>query len=246
MAKGISSRNSLKALAYPVQTFIASWGAGERPSRPAGLQAVWPARYELAALRGEGILRERFFNALMAKIPLQLEADQQVALWHELVEQSGHITAWVQRLGIASALRREALMPENAGHESRKLYCVLLDALAQHAPEHLPWAVEKYFLHIWKLRFPDKPAPVARDATRAEIKRERLVRALRKQHAEAVEVKESFLAGDVSVSFALLIKRESVGRWEELLSVERPRLKTARLAAYDAALDTAASELPGA
>ena len=65
--------------------------------------------------------------------------------------------------------------------------------------------------------------------------RERLVRALRKAHKEAVEVKESFREEAGQVHFSLLAKRLSLNRWEELVTVERPRLKTARLAAYDAA-----------
>jgi hypothetical protein len=34
MSKGIASKNSLKALAYPVQQFIAGWGVREKPSAP--------------------------------------------------------------------------------------------------------------------------------------------------------------------------------------------------------------------
>ena len=69
--------------------------------------------------------------------------------------------------------------------------------------------------------------------------RERLLRALRKRHGEAVVVKESFRQEEHTVIFALLIKRKSKPRWDELCSVERPRLKTARLAGYDAALKLA-------
>ncbi len=234
MTKGIASRNSLKALAYPIQQFIVTWGAQERPGRSDSTGGLLPAPYELAALRGEGVLRGRFFTQLMAKLPVELDAEQQITLWRELVEDGGHITAWVQRLGVAKALRREAAMPKQINGESRKLYCLLLDTLASQAPELLPWAVEGYFWHVWRGRFPETSSSTSTpNTTQAEVLRERLIRALRKAHKEAVEVKESFREDAGQVNFSLLAKRASVGRWEELIRVERPRLKTARLAAYD-------------
>lgn len=237
MAKGIGSGHSLKALAHPIQQFLAGWGARERPATPSGHGATLPAPYELAALRGEGLLRQRFFGPFMAKLPVELDAGQQLAVWHTLVEDGGYITAWVQRLGIAKALRREAVVPEDSQRDARKLYCLLLDALGEHAPELLPWAVEGYFWHCWRERFPHAPAEADKPgATQAEVLRERLIRALRRRHAENVEVKESFRETGEVIQFALLVKRPSVGRWEEILSIERPRLKAARLAAYEAGL----------
>jgi len=43
----------------------------------------------------------------------------------------------------------------------------------------------------------------------------------------------------------LMVKRASVGHWDEWVRLERPRLKTARLAAYDAALLLAAANGSG-
>jgi aryl carrier-like protein len=239
MTKGIASRNSLKALAYPVQQFIAGWGAQERPARSDTNATDLPAPYALAALRGEGVLRVRFFRDFMAKLPVTLDAGQQIAVWQELIEEGGQITAWVQRLGIAKALRREAVLSADLGWESRKLYCLLLDTLASQAPELLPWAAEGYFWHVWKAQFPETPSVAQPNGTQAEVLRERLVRVLRKVHKEAVEVRESFREEAEQVQFALLAKRASLNRWEELVRVDRPRLKTARLAAYDEALSAA-------
>jgi hypothetical protein len=236
MSKGISSKNSLKALAHPVQRFITGWGAQERASHSDGTGSTLPAPYELAALRGEGILRERFFQHFMKKLPVELNAGQQISLWNDLVEDGGHVTAWVQRLGIAKALRREAVLPIHMTHESRKLYCLLLDTLANQAIELLPWAVEAYFWHVWRAQFPETTAVTKPNTTQAEVLRNRLVRALRKLHQETVEVKESFREDGEQVKFSLLAKRSTVNRWEELVQMDRPRLKTARLAAYDAAL----------
>ena len=236
MAKGIGSKNSLKALAHPLQQFLSGWGAHEKPSAPkpnATGHAPLPTPYELAALRGEGILRERFFNAFMAKLPVTLEASQQIATWQTLVEDGGHVTAWVERLGIAKALRREALVPLNTSHEARKLYTLFLYALHTQAPELLPWAAEGYFWHCWKQQFPDAPAkPENGSKASAEVLRERLLRALLKQHGNGVELKESFTQTVDAVHFALLWRTGLHEPWQTLHQVVRPRLKTARLFAY--------------
>jgi len=104
----------------------------------------------------------------------------------------------------------------------------------------ITWAVEGDFWHCWKAQFPAAgAAPAEKKTTDTDVLRERLLRALRKRHGEAVEVKESFRQDEDKVVFALLVKRKSTARWDELCVVERPRLKTARLAGYDAALKLA-------
>lgn len=233
MSKGIASRNSLKALAYPLQQFISSWGARERAFKMRGVGDDLPAPFALAALRGEAVLRQRFFKQFMEKLPVQLDAQQQIDLWQSLVEEGGQITAWVQRLGIAKALRREASISVDAAQVSRQLYCLLLDALDQNAPDLIAWAVDAYFWHCWKSRFPDAAIGDApKEKKDPEILREQLIRALRKHYQETVELKESFQQTPELVHFALLAKRVSTGQWEELIQLDRPRLKTARLAAY--------------
>jgi hypothetical protein len=187
-------------------------------------------------------LCSRFFGAFMARLPVELDAAQQLAAWRSLVEDGGFMTAWVQRLGIAKALRREALVPLSAHQEARKLYTLLLDALNTQAPELLPWAVEGYFWHCWKQQFPDAPvalgAPADKGKTSTEVQRERLLRALRKQHGNAVELKESFTQTDEAVRFGLLWRAGPHAPWQTLLpEVERPGLKTARAVAYDAAAE---------
>ncbi|MEN9671414.1 MAG: hypothetical protein RL018_1691 [Pseudomonadota bacterium] len=239
MAKGISSKNSLKALAYPLQQFIGSWGVREKPSAPLADthgQAALPAPYELAALRGEGILRLRFFSAFMDKVPVTLDADQQIAAWQALVEDGGHITAWVERLGVAKALRREAQIGAHANAQSRKLYAVLLDALQTQAPELLPWAVEGYFWHCWRQQFPSTAAGEDNNSNDTDVLRARLVRNLRKLHSNRVEIKESFTQSEEAVDFSVLWRKDQANPWQTLHHVNRPRLKTARLAAYAEAM----------
>jgi hypothetical protein len=236
MAKGISSKNSLKALAYPLQQFISGWGVREKPSAPkpntAG-RASLPAPYELAALRGEGILRERFFGAFMQKLPVALDASQQIAAWQSLVEDGGHITAWVERLGVAKALRREAQIGVHANTESRKLYSVLLDAIQAQSSELLPWAVEGYFWHCWKQQFPSTPNKQDGEGTTdTALQHTRLLRELRKRHGNGVEIKESFVQSSEAVDFSVLWRKDQAEPWQTLHQVSRPRLKTARLAAY--------------
>ena len=76
MTKGISSRNSLKALAFPIQKFLSGWGAQTKPGHALGPGSALPSPYELAALRGEAVLRERFFKHFMGKLPVTLDADR--------------------------------------------------------------------------------------------------------------------------------------------------------------------------
>ena len=60
------------------------------------------------------------------------------------------------------------------------------------------------------------------------------VRSKRQRHA--VAVRESFQPQGDQVRLALLFKTQAENQWRTLVEVERPRLKTARHAAYDAAL----------
>lgn len=74
--------------------------------------------------------------------------------------------------------------------------------------------------------------------TGTAVQREHLVRTLRKQHGNAVELKESFTQTDEAVRFGLLWRAGPQAPWQSLLpDVERPRLKTARAVAFDAAAE---------
>ncbi len=238
MTQGIPSKNNLKALALPLQQFISSWGLRERPSTPKAAtygHTGLPPPYELAALRGEGVLRERFFDHFIARLPVTLDAQQTIDAWQSLVEEGGYIVAWVERLGIAKALRREAVFPtldpKQIRHESRKLYALLIEALRQQAPELLPWAIEGYFWHCWKQQFPSTAKKVVTTSD-ADLQRAHLLLKLRKQHGNHTEIKESFVQLPDKVQFAVLWRKTASDPWETLHQVERPRLKTARLAAY--------------
>ena len=52
----------------------------------------------------------------MKNLPVALDDGQQITLWNDLVEDGGQVTAWVQRLGIAKALRRDAALPIHMTH----------------------------------------------------------------------------------------------------------------------------------
>ena len=197
--------------------------------------AAMPAPFMLAAIRGEGVLRERFFGYFITRLPIKLDAEQQLTLWDRLIENGGHINDWVQRLGVAQALRREAPLPEKNQHETRQLYALLLHALAEEQPHLLPLAADGFFYHLWRQQFPAQ-ATSQQVKTQAATLREQLTRALRKSHKQAVTVRESFRQQDNEVCFTLLCKIANNPNWQTLVEVKRPRLKTARRAAYDAAL----------
>jgi hypothetical protein len=71
------------------------------------------------------------------------------------------------------------------------------------------------------------------------MQREQLTLALRKRYGRGATVRESFQQQEGQVRFTLLLKAPPDHRWTPLIEVERPRLKTARQAAYDAALERA-------
>ena len=150
MAKGNSSSNSLKRIVHEVQQFVLGWSAVNLRKNNAAGAVSWPAPYQLAAIRGEAVLRRQFFDSFIPRLPYQADAAQQIALWQTLVEDDGIIVDYVNRVGIKSALKRETALPEHTHGEARILFCILLEALTQDNPALLVIAVDQLFLHYWK------------------------------------------------------------------------------------------------
>ena len=59
---------------------------------------------------------------------------------------------------------------------------------------------------------------------------------LRQLHKKPVEVKESFIEQEQQIVFSLKFRCQEYELWQTLLTLERPRLKAARIAAYEQAL----------
>lgn len=236
MSKGKSSGSAIKRIEHQITLFISSWNpAGNSKARNTTAHA-WPALLQLAALRGEAVLRLRFFDHFMPGLPIQHDAEQALALWHQLVETSGVIEDFVNRVGLATALKQEAALPEQAAQEARKLYGILCEALDRHAPELLQIGVDQLLEHQWKQQFSAQSAPTMRRKPTPADLRDQLTLALRRHHKTAAEIRESFVQNNDEVAFKILFRKTRNEPWAELVSLTRPRLTTARLAAFEAAL----------
>ena len=196
MSKGNSSANSLKRLVYLLNQFVLSWSEGNlRRNNSAGV-TVWPAPYQLAAIKGKAVLRRQFCDGFIPRLPYTADAAQQVQLWETLVNQSGALTDFINRIGIKAALRREAVLPEHSKDDTRMLYAVLCEALSSQAERDLlVVAVDQFMLHQWRQSFPSESAATKPRTPRKitpEALREQLTAKLRKRYKAPVEIRESF------------------------------------------------------
>lgn len=230
MTRQTGSVNRLKGIVAPLAAFAVAHPPGGA-SRRHGTSDL-PAPLRLAALRGEAVLRQRFFAL---PLPHAATADQWLDYWQRFVLDTGAIADLVRR----AHLHRAAGLGEapDAGDEATcfTLYCALLDSLAAQGNEALLHvAVEKFFVHLWRQQFPAQPVEQTTPTSPALL-RERLQRQLRRLLGPQAELKESFRQTPATVEFRLLALLPGQAP-RELVCVERPRLKPARLAAYEAAL----------
>lgn len=255
MSKGNSSANSLKRLVYLLNQFVLSWSEGNLRRNNSAGATVWPAPYQLAAIKGEAVLRRQFFDGFIPR-PYTPDAAQQLQLWETLVNQSGALTDFINRIGIKAALRREAVLPEDSKDDTRMLYAILCGALSSQAERDLlVVAVDQFMLHQWRQLFPGESAvPKPRTTRKAtpEALREQLTAKLRKHYKAPVEIRESFTeqpqaapSGDpasseksaaTEVTFKILYRKGKSEPWGTLVSLARPRVATARTAAFAAAM----------
>ena len=213
----------------------------------------WPALLQVAALRGEAVLRQRFFGAFIDKLPTQTEPAQALAYWQRFVEDGRHLHDLVQRVGLGAAVRAEAAITvsdTSAGPYSRALYCALLDQLdtasrstaadAGTCARLASLACEAFFTQLWLQQFPQAPSAVSAQGKDIEALRQRLQVALQRKHKNTgkdtkggASYRESFRTitqadGVDLIRFSLLAKLGNAP-WHSLVEVERPRLKTAKL-----------------
>lgn len=233
MTRQSGSVKRLKGIVAPLAAFAAAHPPGGSSRRRVGTNL--PAPLRLAALRGEAVLRLRFFGAFGRGLPHDPTPEQWLDYWQRFVLDRGAIADLVRRAGLHRAAGLDAAPDAGDDETCFVLYCALLDSLAAKANEPLlQVAVEKFFLHLWRQQFPDIPVERSRTADPALL-RARLEAALRGRW-QPVEVKESFIQEATKVEFRLLALRPGQPP-EELVCLERPRLKPARLAAYEAALE---------
>ena len=247
MARGIASANSLKRLVYQVGAFVQSWGGGYQRRNAAAGGKEYPAPYQLAAIQGEAVLRQQFFASFIKRLPYATDAAQQITLWNALVENSGQLEDFINRIGIKAALRREAVLPEHAKDDTRTLYAILCQAVFESGNRDLLIiTVDHFMLFQWRQLFPSEAiAQKKRNPTPEEL-REQLTTQLRKHHKTPVEIRESFVAleesgetteaAETGVAFKIRYRKTKNEPWETLVALTRPRVSTARSAAFAAAM----------
>ena len=235
MAKGKSSATALKRIIHQISLEVSAWRQHRRYGRfTVGAAEELPPLYQMAALRGAGLLLSRFFGEVLRKTGMEVEPQVWLDFWRDSVLNGGYLTDFINRTGWLALLSDSADIPALTPDMARQYYALLLDALAQSRPELLEEAVDAYFLHLWRQRFPAQVAPETQ--SEAEQLRHKLQMRLRRQSHLPVEVRESFDQQAEKVVFRLLHRCGPHDGWRELISLERPRLKTARLAAYEQAL----------
>lgn len=238
MAKGKASSRALKAIIYQLQIVIGAWQHQQPFKRwTIGASQELPPLYQIAALRGEGILLNRFFGSVLQQTRMEVNPIDWLGFWQDTVIDGGFLTDFINRLGWLKVLAASSDVPELTPHTARQYYCILLDALAQHHPHLLDNAVDDYFLHLWRQRFPVQ-ATNSKTQSASEQLRHRLTAQLRQSYKKPVEVKESFIEQHQQIVFSLKFRCQEDELWQTLLTLERSRLKAARIAAYEQALQS--------
>ena len=236
MAKGKASSHALKNITHQLAVTIGAWQGQQTFKRWAiGANHELPPFYQIAALRGDGILLSRFFGSVLQQTRMDINPVDWLSFWQDSVVNGGFLMDLLSRIGWLQVLAASSDIPELTPHTARQYYCILLDALAQHHPHLLDNAVDDYFLHLWRQRFPVQ-AITSKTQTASEQLRHKLTVQLRQLHKKPVEVKESFIEQEQQIVFSLKFRCQEYELWQTLLTLERPRLKAARIAAYEQAL----------
>lgn len=233
----MKSHGSTRRLGYITQQ-LQAYVALRMPvwrRRPAvGSDGSLPWLLQVAALRGEALLRLRFFDWCEAMDMGLTESRHQQTLWQALLVERGKVADLVRRMGLVKAVANQTALPDVNDELAYQLYCGLVDDLARQQNQHLlEIATDQLWLHYFRQLFPDTPVqhappddPVALRA-RAEV-------LLTRRTGQRAQIKESFTQSADSVCLHLRIKLD--GRWHNLPTVTASRLKPARLQAWQALL----------
>jgi len=234
MSHGRGSHRRLNHIVDPLAGYVNA--AIRRLRRPPARAANGlAAPFELAWLRGEAILRIRFFAYFESCFGID-EADRLLSLWQEFVVARGHIADLVRRIQLPSALATQSALPTMDDETAYRLYCGLLDDLARNREEHyLALATDDFFRHRFMQQYPrfirDKE-PAVKDVRTLRLKAGvRLSRHL----GLPVEIRESFTEDESAARFHLRYKPRG-GTWIDLPELVGPRLRPLRLSAYQALL----------
>lgn len=181
-------------------------------------------------LQGEARLRLAFFQALTAQNIH--DARSQYLLWQKLMLEKSAIIEVCEHSGLAdfANLNQQAA---NYPQQCWFCYCVLFACAVEEDYQALVQALSVGFVqHYLPVLFP-KAKPVSE---LAQLQKQ-LNEVLAQKYGQKVLVKESFKATAAGVDFQLLIKLPNQ-KPLELISLHGKRLKSARLAAYQQAVES--------
>jgi hypothetical protein len=202
---------------------------------PAGASRIeLPPIIELAFLRGEALLRTRFFSHFE-----RLHFDDPntlLHLWKQLRNNPEGLSLVVTQSGLLEAFKRQAgaAYIGKGTHESNcyTAYCCLLWDIQQQKDLHLlEMATGRLFSHFAATLFPSQGRRDDPKQLKLEIRKQLALR----WHIRP-EIRESFKTTDDRVEFTLLAKMSGYHPYR-LLTVTGKRLKPTRLKACHLLLD---------
>ena len=256
MARGKGSLKSLASISEPLRQYIATWherDSAERTWQKRRLERIdysihdLPPMIRLASLRGQGILTAQFFGTdhhqFGGQLPHDPSPEQWLDYWQRFIQQRGHILDLVRRIGLIAEIAKDTDLPKHIHEElAFALYTALLDQLRQQRETtHLYTATTRFSIHLWRQQFPtmgetfNHTKPKA-DQTTLENLKHKTTLLLKKHIGTHAQIKESWTEqGEQDkprIQFTLKIKADKNAPWQDYLTIERPRLKPARLAAW--------------
>lgn len=232
-----SNKHKLKRIIEKIDTTILAWANNTRIVKPfkVGTTTRLPPLYQVMTYKGEAIFLERFFGVVRARLGVEVSDEHWLLFYNDVVLSGGYLLDFISRCHWLFVLSQGAPLPKIGTSEARQLYYILLAVLSENNPEKISLAVDEYFIHIWKQRFPSDTA-TSKSSDTSQLKH-RLTLKLRRMRSLPCEVKESFVQSEGVVTFRLLYRDDKHKPWQELTVMERPRLKLARLSAYEYLLE---------
>lgn len=225
----------LKRLVAQANTIILAWSHSERIKKDSYLDGHHlPPLYQVMAYQGEAILLDRFFGVIRQKIGINTSHQEYLKFWEHSTQNHGFILDFISR---SEWLRVLQISPDSVitNAQAKTLYCIFLAVVAERSPDKLSLVCDDFFIHLYQQQFPEN-AHEAKDTSTDQL-RHKLTYKLRRLKNLPCEVKESFVQTEHNVTFSLRYRDSKKDTWCTLITLERPRLKTARLAAYEALLE---------
>lgn len=226
----------LKRLINQANTIILAWGDNARiKTNGMFASSELPPLYQMMAYQGEAILLGRFFGGIRERIGIEMSPQDYLKFWRHSTEDNGFILDFISRTEWLTVLKINTSLEPISNEQAKQLYCILLAVVAERSPDKLSLVCDDFFIHLYQQQFPETVNP--RKDTSTDQLRHKLTHKLRRLTNLPCEVKESFVQSEHSVSFSLRYRTSKKSTWQTLITLERPRLKTARLSAYDTLLE---------